>query len=128
MKYLGIDYGAAKLGLAIGDDDIKVASPYGIMLNDETVLEKISDVLKKEHIDGVVVGLPRSLKGTDSDQTKIVELFVRNLEQQISLPVYTEDETYSTAYAEQLVQGQKSKKPEDDVAAMLILQSFFERQ
>lgn len=126
QKYLGIDYGEKKIGLAIADSETKIATPFKILNNPKDILAKISEICQEENIEKVIVGMPISLKGTLSNQTKSVLNFVNKLKNELYLDVVEQDEKLTSMYAQRLLRGTKAKHLDDDVAAMLILQSWLD--
>lgn len=125
MRYLGIDYGKTKMGLAISEGNL--ATPYKIIetrsLKD--ALSKILSLLKIEQIDKVVVGIP------ESGQAKNIALkFAQSLAQ--NTIVIEADETLSSDQAknQMLISGKskKSRKREDSFAAAIILQEFLDSE
>lgn len=126
MKYLGIDYGEKKIGLAIADSETKIASPYKILINSKDISSKISEICYKEDIDKIIIGLPLTLKNSTSKQTKIVLNFIDKLKKIIDLPIIEQDERLSSGYAKELIKQMKIKHLDDDVAAMIILQSYLD--
>lgn len=128
MKYLAIDHGEKKIGLAIGDSETKIASPYKILVNGINLLANIREIIHREEIDKIVVGVPISLKSTSSKQTKNVLNFISQLRNNIDLEIIEQDERYSSSYAKNLLKEMKVKHMDDDVAAMLILQSYLDKQ
>lgn len=129
MVFLGIDWGKAKIGLAIGSDEVKIASPFIILnyRNIEELIMELKQIIKSESIDVLVVGQPFSLQGQKS-MAKNYQEFVEKL-RAINKPIYFEDERLSTKYAASVKkQSQNFKKiGDDDVAAAAILQTFFDR-
>ncbi len=126
MKYLGIDYGDKKIGLAIADSETKIASPYKILTNSKDVLSKISEICHEEDIDKIIIGLPLTLKSSTSKQTEIVLNFIDKFKKIIDLPIIEQDERLSSGYAKELLKQIKVKHLDDDVAAMIILQSYLD--
>ncbi|HDQ22584.1 MAG TPA: Holliday junction resolvase RuvX [Candidatus Uhrbacteria bacterium] len=126
MKYLGIDYGEKKVGLAIGDLETRIASPYKILINNKGLLEKIKDICVKEEISKIVVGLPLTLKSSTSKQTRSVLNFIEKLKKATYLEIIEQDERLSSVYAKSLLKEMKVKHMDDDVAAMIILQSYLD--
>jgi len=135
-KFLGIDYGEKKIGLAIGDSETKIASPYKILINNKGLLEKIKDICVKEEIGKIVVGLPLTLKSSTSKQTQSVLNFIEKLKKATYLEIIEQDERLSSAYAKSLLGGRASARlrqgfsghGDDDVAAMIILQSYLDER
>lgn len=126
MRYLGIDYGKKKIGLAFGSDEIKIASPFGIIRHEEDIVEKIKEIVKKEGIDVLVVGMPQ---GTGHEIVKYVleiRTFADTIGLETVLPVVTFDESFTTAEAKRLMRESKQKGADDAVAAMVMLQSYLD--
>jgi putative holliday junction resolvase len=126
IKFLAIDYGAKKIGLAIGDIETKIASPFKILENTANLLDDLKAVCQTEKIDKIVLGVPVGLKGVKSEQYEQVIFFSDKLKQALGIEVIQQDENLSSSYAQRLLQGTKAKGKDDAVAAMLVLQSFFD--
>lgn len=126
--YLGIDWGAKKIGLAVGDDHTNVAVPWLIVKD----LAEVLKLIKKETIDVVVVGEPKHLAG--QSDSKDFTKFLEELKSKTKLPVELIDERLSTRLANSLGydkqmtvrQNKKVKQGDDAVAAMIILQSYLD--
>lgn len=130
MKYLGIDYGGKHIGLAIGDGQSHFALPMETLLN-RGVSECVSDIkniIENEDIGSVVVGVP-AMGSIFKGQKKEIEEFVETLKSHLTVPVGTSDESFSSRQAQRLLH-ETGKKTVDDhaVAAMLILQNFFDKK
>ncbi len=126
MKYLGIDHGGKRIGLAIGDDETFIASPLEIVEVSGSEIEEICLLIHEEGVQRVVLGLPISLQGEENIQTKKVRKFGAALEKESKIKIIYEDERLTSRAAESLL---KEALPErkDAVAAMLILQSYLDR-
>jgi len=130
MRYLGIDYGDKKIGLAFGDDDVHVAVPLDVIKNQgEETLQLLASRVETEGIDQVVVGVPLStVEGPGSEQLVKTRQFITDLKKAIpTIPIAEEDERYSTAEAIRLQRDQGAAADEDAIAAMLILQAYFDQ-
>lgn len=125
MKLLGIDYGDSKVGLAIGDTESCMSLPYEILKGQSwtNLFEELKKIIKSERIEKIIIGLPIDPKGKESMQAERVRVFIKKLEEEISIPVEVLDERYSTQEAQKLSPGRQ----EDDVAAMLILQNYLDK-
>ena len=122
-RYLGVDYGDKRIGLAIAEDDVKVARPLQIIEpGQQSVTASLGDVVKSEGITDIVLGLPRNLDGDDTAQTGQVRSFARELES-LGLPVTFQDEAATSKVARQQYPG---KTPIDAEAAAIILQDYLE--
>ena len=135
MRYLAIDHGQKRTGLAISDASETLVSPHSVIetASEEELLRQISDVLKAEEIDAIVVGLPINMDGTESDRSRKVRQFVLTMQEKTDKPVHLHDERLSSFEAGYLVGDleltrKKKKKRLDAIAAASILQSFFEHK
>lgn len=123
MKYLGVDFGRRKIGLAISEGDL--ASPWQILEveNFSDAVEKISQVKKDGGFQKIVVGLPEGKMG------KNVIGFINALKK-IGFDVVTADETLSSKKALQVMieqgRGRKKRRHEDDFSAAEILQNYLD--
>ena len=139
MRVLGIDYGARRIGLALSDATATLASPWRMLQRPpseaETLRLLITEVTKlKNEDDGlaaVVVGWPRRLDGSATDQTPIVETFARSLKAQLDVPVVLQDERLSSTEAESRLarrekDWRKRKQQLDAAAAAVILQDYLD--
>ena len=138
---LGIDYGARRIGLALSDATATLASPWRLLQRPPSeaetlrVMIKEIDLLAKDDdgLEAVVVGWPRRLDGSPTDQTKIVETFARALESQVAVPVVLQDERLSSREAESRLalresDWRKRKAKLDAAAAAVILQDYLDER
>ncbi len=123
---MAIDYGEKKIGLAIGDTETKIASPFKILENTGDLFDKLQAICELEKIDKIVMGVPTGLKGVKSQQYGEAIAFGDKLIQALGLEVIQQDENLSSSYAQKLLQGTKAKGKDDAVAAMIILQSYLD--
>ena len=127
MRYLGIDYGGKRIGLAISDEEGKMAFPHGLILNRgaRPAIKEITSLVRKEKIAKIIIGLPVGLSGQETAQTKSTRAFLKKLKHKIDLPVDGENEMLTTRMVER--EG-INKGHMDEAAAALILQSYLDRQ
>lgn len=128
MRVLGIDYGKSKIGLAMGETDARLATPYGILENTNHTFEDFEDLVVNEGIKKVVVGVPLSQDQGLTIQAEEVILFVSELKKRLDIPVETIDERFSTAEAKRLMLDDDIKGNDDAIAAMTILQAYLDQQ
>ncbi|OGG57922.1 hypothetical protein A2853_03265 [Candidatus Kaiserbacteria bacterium RIFCSPHIGHO2_01_FULL_55_17] len=121
MKYLGIDYGAKRIGLAVSIEGI--AFPRGVIENDTSTLTTLVDIVAKEKVSGVVVGDTRSFGGHANPVTKAADAFVDTLQKELSVPVVRAREAGSSVEAARYAPGGEKH---DDAAAALILQGYLD--
>lgn len=139
MRVLGIDYGARRIGLALSEATATLASPWRMLHRPPSEAETMRiliDVITQlqRHDDGleaIVVGWPRRLDGTPTDQTPIVEAFAKSLKQKVDVPVVLQDERLSSTEAESRLarrekDWRKRKQQLDAAAAAVILQDYLD--
>ena len=133
MRYLAIDYGTKRTGLAVCDAAEMIASPYGVLYGQKNLAAQIARIAASENIEAIVVGLPLNMDDSEGPQAKKVRAFARQLESEVRLPVHFQDERLSSFGAEQKLEEiglSKGKKRErlDALAAAEILQAFLEQK
>lgn len=138
MRIVGIDFGERRIGLAMSDASGTLASPIrvidrrGASADAVTlVMNAIEEMARPEPIDRIVIGLPRRLDGTDSDQTAQVRAFAAALGSRSGLPIDLQDERLSSREAEErLALGErdwrKRKARLDAAAAAIVLQDWLD--
>ena len=127
MRYLALDWGKTHVGVAKGDDGPGIAFPAGVILNTGKLFEELQALSIKEGAEAFVVGIPLTLRGTHGPQAQEVLIFIERLEKTLSLPVFVEDERFTTKIASRLL-GTARRTHADTIAASLILQSFFDKK
>ncbi len=133
MRYLAIDYGTKRTGLAICDASETITTPLTTIHGQEQLIEKITELIEAENVEAVVLGLPLNMDGSQSAQTKLVLKFGERLKGHLDIPVHLQDERLSSFGAEQklapanLTKG-KMRQRLDAVAAAEILEMFLERE
>ena len=132
MNYLGIDWGLKKIGLAIGDDEVKVASPFGVLKiergSELRELSELKRIVTENEVQKIIIGRPVSLGG-DVAMKQAWQTFVDAISG-LGAAGEFEDERMSTKMAQKLKRDfsfAKKKQGDDDVAAAIILQSYFDR-
>lgn len=127
MRYLGIDFGSRRIGLAISDEDSRIAFPYRVIEGGEpfTVIEKIKEIVKENNIGKIVLGIPISFEGEKTAQTRVIEQFAAVLSGAVQLPVEFENEMLSSRIGER--EG-IPKERLDASAAAIILQSYLDKK
>jgi len=133
MRYLAIDYGTKRTGLAVCDAGETIASPYSVLQGQKDLIQRIGRTVASENIEAIVLGLPLNMDGSEGPQAKRVRTFARQLESQIHVSVHFQDERLSSFGAEQklgeigLSKG-KQRERLDAIAAAEILQAFLEQK
>ncbi|SNZ14417.1 Holliday junction resolvase RuvX [Hydrogenobacter hydrogenophilus] len=131
MKILAIDYGNKRLGLALGDTNLKIASPFKVIENRGDIWQKIRSIVEEHQVSVVLVGLPLTPRGNLGLRAKQVEEFVKNLKENLpeDIDIITWDERYTTREAYWLLENlpaSKRKKLKDSVSAYVILKEYLE--
>ena len=123
MRWLGVDPGAARVGIAACDPDERVAVPLEVVPA-SAAFPAIRAIARREGVGGIVVGLPRSLDGGEGVAAAAARKLGERL-RRLGLPLEYEDERLSSVAAErEAPRGAEM----DDVAAALILQQFIDRR
>lgn len=135
MRYLAIDLGAKRTGLAVGGDQTGIVSPLDVIettsLNERIRL--ISLAVAEQGVNEIVLGLPLNMDGSEGDAAKSVRGLKGFLEQRFGIPVHLMDERLSSADADDkmsrsgLTRGQK-KSRRDALAAAAILRDFLDQK
>lgn len=127
MRYLGIDYGEKKLGIAVSDEEGKFAFPFSIILNKnkENVVKDIQNILKEKNIKNIVIGESLDLKGLPNKILEETKIFAKKLkEEKEDINIFFEKEWLSTIEARRF----NDRKDADDGAAAIILQRFLDKK
>lgn len=125
MRLLGIDYGRAKVGIALGEGFL--TEPYKVIRyeNVDVLIKQIDEIVKKENIARMVVGVSESVIAKESEE------FAKKLNETINIPVDLQDETLSSLDAQRIsmelgINRKKRKGLEDAYAAAIMLQSYLD--
>ena len=146
---LAVDYGRARIGLALADSETRMARPLSTMerVNRNEDMRRLRELVREHNVKHIVVGLPLRLDGTRGEMAEEAERFAQRVRKQIGVPVEMVDERLTSWEAERLmeeIQGRfirdekltGSKKPKnvqakmtvDAVAAAVILKEYLDRQ
>lgn len=124
MKYLGIDYGTRRVGVAISDDEGSFAFPKAIFGTAEAI-DGIVALCKSDGIGAIVIGESLASNEATNDLVPIVNSFKAKLTIATELPIFFEREGYSTVEAHRY---QTAAGNRDDSAAAIILQRFLDKK
>ena len=127
MRVLGIDYGNARIGIAMGDTETCIAGPLTVLENhgDDRSIIAIQELIKKEQIEKIIVGLPLGKEGEETEQSKRIRSFISKLEE-IGMIIETINERFTSQIALHHVHERGEKGKRDDLAASAILQSWLD--
>jgi putative holliday junction resolvase len=103
LRVLALDYGAARCGVAVSDPTGTLATPLDAVLKPATKkgLQRLRDLVRELDVERIVVGLPVSLGGGDSAQTRETRQFADRLSAAVDVPVELYDERFTTSLAQQ---------------------------
>ncbi len=134
QRILGIDFGTSRIGLSLSDPLLILAQPYATLKNDATTLTRLAEIVQREHVSKIVVGLPLNLKGEKGRKALEVDHFVEELKQSVRTEVILWDERFTTLMAHQTLRRMGTRKRDretnkgriDAMAASLLLQSYLD--
>ena len=142
MRFLGIDYGTKRIGLAISDDNGQIAFPKEIVLNDSNTFKTIGKIIEKEKINEIVIGESVDFSGKLNALSVRIEEFILDLKEKFEIPINKQKEFLTSVEArrggntkEILTQKQSHSRLKDKKrgrvdagAAALILQRYLDRR
>ncbi len=137
MRKLGIDYGDARVGIAISDS-LAITS-QGLETihhngNDKIVLKRIEEIIKEYEVDTIVIGMPYNMNGTCSDRVEITKKFINKLKCKFpKIPIHIIDERLTTVAANKTmnfleIKPKNKKNIVDTLSAVYILEIYLNRK
>ena len=127
MRYLGIDFGSKRIGLALSDEEGMIAYPHSVVKNTKNTLDEIMAIYRKEGADEVVIGESKNLDGTPNPIMEDIDDFVAMWTMVDGTIINYEPEFYSSHQAVKM-RGKDAKHDKIDAsAAAIILQSYLDR-
>ena len=133
-RFLAIDYGSKRVGLAISDPTKKIAKAYKTITNDslDALLYCIKNEIKKNSVEKIILGLPIGMNGKNTSQTELVLKFNDMLKNFLSIPIVLEDERLTSLHAKKSLVFQgfnttSNKENIDSTAAALLLQNYLNK-
>ena len=130
MSILGLDLGAKTLGVAISHTNI-IANPYKTIRYDnyDSLLNEVLNIINKEHVEKIVLGLPKNMNNTSGEAALRSISFKEKLSKLVDIPIILVDERLSTIEAENILltndmSRKKRKSVIDSAAAMIILDTY----
>ncbi len=92
MRYLAIDYGSKRTGLAICDLAETITSPLTVIQGQKELPKKIADIVETENVEAIVLGLPLNMDDSTGPQAKLVFKFADRLKTHLDIPIHLQDE------------------------------------
>ena len=141
MKILGIDYGTKRIGLAITDENHRLAFPKEILTNDSSTFKKLGEIIKAEKISEIVIGESVDFSGKLNALSARIEVFILELEERFHLPIHKQKEFLTSVEARKSPNAKTRLSPSqahskvkqiksgriDASAAALILQRYLDK-
>ncbi len=133
MKTMGIDFGLARIGIALSDDTKFLASPFETYKRkgEELDIAHLAEIIKNKNVDVIVCGLPMNMAGEEQEIARKTREFMAKLNEQINIKIEFVDERLSSLMAEEMLKEterdwKKRKEKLDAVAASIILQDYLD--
>ena len=131
---MSVDYGDARTGVAFSDISETLASPYTVIKEtyQPKLIDKLCEIAEKEQAEKIVVGIPKNMDGSFGFRAEACKEFGEILEEKAKLTVEFVDERLTTVMAHNIlsannVSGKKRKETVDAVSAVMILQSYIDK-
>ena len=132
MRFLGIDFGSSRIGIAISDDLGMLAHPLETIPNDSGFLSRLRQIVLEKGVSRIVVGIPRNMDGSYGPAAEKAKLFLSELKSEFAgVQLIAWDERLTTVEAQRLLHAagrdvKKSRPVIDQVAAQVLLQSYLD--
>jgi putative Holliday junction resolvase len=130
-RILAIDYGSVRVGLALSDPMGIIASGYGTLANDASLMQRLRGITEEQHVVRIVIGMPLTLRGERGEAAAMVDKFVEQLREALAIDVVTLDERFTSSIAERTIRemgvGKKKRRDKgkvDELAAAVLLQDY----
>lgn len=124
---MALDVGTKRIGVAVAHVVARLPRPLTTLAASEQSITEIAELVQREGVCELVVGLPRSIDGSTSEQTRYSQAFAKRLRAAVSVPVHLVDEALTSVEAEAELRGSKHTKADvDALAACFILERFLE--
>lgn len=132
MRILGIDYGDARVGVAVSDIMGFMANGIKTIKNTKHLMDELSEIINEYKPEKIVIGLPKNMDGTEGFRVDATKEFAENLKSIYSGEIIFEDERLTTVGAERYLnstntRGKKRKEIIDTVSACLILEQYLNK-
>ena len=133
MRYLAIDHGTKRMGIAISDELKMIAQPMEFILSEpfDDFLKRLQQIIAEKQVERIFIGMPRNMDGTYGPATEKVKAFIAALGPHITTPIKTWDERLTSAQANRMliqthVRRAERKERVDGAAAAILLQSYLD--
>ena len=134
QRIMGIDFGTTRIGISLSDPLQIIAQPFITLDNQPGIIARICELVRKEDIAIIVVGMPLNLKGEKGKKAQEVEKFIDEIRKVTEIEVVHWDERFTTSIAHQTLLTMGTKRDErrnkkgrvDSMAAAILLQGFLD--
>jgi putative Holliday junction resolvase len=131
MRYLAVDLGDKRTGIAIGDDELRIAQPVCVLeipIGDG-LIDALIKIIEEHGVDELVFGLPLNMDGSPGQRVEITKAFASKLQEETAMHIHFQDERLTSSAAEEKLSGsgkthKQKKKMRDALAAAEILTDF----
>lgn len=123
MKYLGIDYGSKRIGIATSDEGGSFAFPRETIQNDLNAIGELKDMVEELKIGGIVMGMPETASGAMNEVEDAIRVFTARVEEETGVHILFQNEQFTSIEASRYAPGEKK---DDAVSAALILQRYLD--
>ena len=134
MRLMGIDFGDARVGIALSDPLGIMAQGYGTLKNDgtEQLYEDILAIIREKEVTKIVIGLPKNMDNSEGFRSQATKEFAEKLQSYTDAEIVFSDERLTTVSAhgflsEMNVRGKKRKGAVDTLSAALILETYMKK-
>lgn len=135
MRYLGIDYGTKKIGLALSDEMGTMGFPHSILVNTPRLTDELCVLIAREDVGAVVIGESRTLAGGENPIARDARALGEQINARAGVPIFYESEVFTSTEARRLPVGRQARPSRaplargnvDASAAALILTSYLSR-
>lgn len=121
-RYLGVDWGEKRIGLALAEEETSLALPFKTAAN----LQELLTIINSEEITDIVIGSPRKMSGESASNPLWLD-FVEKLKASTKINVHFIDERLTSLAADARGGRDKNKAKRDEIAASIILQDYLDR-
>lgn len=132
-RILGLDYGQKRIGVALSDPMGVTAQGLTTLIyqHEEEVVSRVAEIISREGVKKIVVGMPLNLKGQKGIKAQATERFIQRLRKRFNLPVVEWDERLTTVAAHRALRelGQspsRRREKVDELSAVFILQAYLD--
>jgi len=133
MRYLALDHGTKRIGVAVSDQLKMIAQPLEYIPTEpfEAFLVRLRKIISEKEVERIFIGMPRNMDGTYGPAAQKVQEFIAALKPEVCVPIQTLDERLTSAQANRvLLQGNvrraDRKQKVDAMAAAILLQSYLD--